>query len=51
MSDEEVPLTIMYDSTYCVDKNSRVENQRLEIAYKEHPQKVNDMYISYYTLI
>ena len=32
---------MMYDSTYCVDKHSRVENNFLTVAYKEHPQKVS----------
>ena len=37
---EDSIITVMYDSTYCVDKHSRVENCYLTVSYKEHPQKV-----------
>lgn len=40
MSFEEVTITVVYDSTYCKDRISRIENKCIEISYKEHPQKV-----------
>ena len=42
-SSEEAVLSVQYDSSYCVDKQSRNESQTIEIAYKEHPQKVQEM--------
>uniref|UniRef100_A0A1X7TBB6 MSP domain-containing protein n=1 Tax=Amphimedon queenslandica TaxID=400682 RepID=A0A1X7TBB6_AMPQE len=38
-SSEEAVLSVQYDSSYCVDRQSRNESQTIEIAYKEHPQK------------
>ena len=39
---QDSTLTVQYDSTYCVDKHTRVEENRLTVAYKEHPQRVRD---------
>ena len=40
VSDEDIIITIVYDSMYCKDRHSRIEDQNIEILYKEHPQKV-----------
>ena len=33
-------ITVLYDSTYCVDKHSHTEDTHLTVAYKEHAQNV-----------
>ena len=38
---EDSTLTVQYDSTYCLDKHTRIEERHLTVAYKEHPQKVH----------
>lgn len=37
---EQSELTILFDSTYCKDKNSRSEAKEMKVSYKEHPQTV-----------
>jgi len=36
---EDSSLTVQYDSTYCLDKHTRIEERHLTVAYKEHPQR------------
>ena len=36
-------LCILYDSTYCKDLVSRLEQTTMTVAYREHPQKVSNL--------
>ena len=38
----ESKITILYDSTCCVNKHSQVEERFMTVAYKEHPQTVRN---------
>ena len=38
---EKSAVTVRYDSTYCVDRHTRIEENPLAVAYKEHPHRVS----------
>ena len=38
---EKSAVTVQYDSTYCADRHTRIEEHPLAVAYKEHPHRVS----------
>ena len=38
---EKSAVTVQYDSTYCADRHTRIEEHPLAVAYREHPHRVS----------
>ncbi len=38
---ESSTVAVQYDSTYCIDKHTRIEEHHLSVAYREHPHRVS----------
>lgn len=34
-------VAIQYDSTYCIDRHTRIEEHHLTVTYREHPHRVS----------
>lgn len=45
---ESIPVLIQFDPSYKDDFVTRTAESQLEVSFKEHPQKVNSTFVSFY---
>ena len=46
-SSQREEVVVQFDSTYCKDRHSRLEENHLVVAYKQHPLRVRQLMVLY----